>query len=216
MLLKNDELNLITTYFEEMDIPQKEKKNRIALCEDLVFVFYYVFALIRADLRLAKPKSVEEYQNIAKDRFNGVVEFSEYEDITNYPDRKAEIEKTIDNLVKVTVDNSATEYFVSKERAIKVAQDMSNVVANNLEYEIKKEQGYKFKTWYSILDKKTRPSHWLAWGQTVPIDEPFIIGGCEMMCPCDSSAPAEEVANCRCVMRYSNSKRADKKPDEID
>ena len=60
------------------------------------------------------------------------------------------------------------------------------------------------KTWDASLNGKTRPSHAAVDGETVPADQPFIVGGYQMMQPGDSSmgAPAEEVINCRCSVRY--------------
>ena len=43
-----------------------------------------------------------------------------------------------------------------------------------------------------------RPSHLIADGQHVPVDEPFNIGGVLMMHPRDPAAPIEEVINCGC------------------
>ena len=56
-------------------------------------------------------------------------------------------------------------------------------------------------TWVSMRDERVRVSHWEADGQTVPINEPFIINGYKMMFPLDDSmgAPIDEIINCRCV-----------------
>jgi len=43
---------------------------------------------------------------------------------------------------------------------------------------------------------KPRPTHLAADGQHVPVDEPFDIGGVEMMFPRDPGAPLDEVINC--------------------
>jgi uncharacterized protein with gpF-like domain len=52
-----------------------------------------------------------------------------------------------------------------------------------------------------MRDERVRVSHWEADGQTVPINEPFIINGYKMMFPLDDSmgAPIDEIINCRCV-----------------
>lgn len=53
------------------------------------------------------------------------------------------------------------------------------------------------KTWMSTHDDRTRESHALMDGETVPLDEPFSNG---LMYPADPSGPPEEVYNCRCSM----------------
>jgi hypothetical protein len=55
------------------------------------------------------------------------------------------------------------------------------------------------KRWLATEDKRTRPDHVEADGQTVPFSQPFIVGGFQMQHPHDPDAPAKEVINCRCV-----------------
>jgi hypothetical protein len=53
----------------------------------------------------------------------------------------------------------------------------------------------------SPLIKEPRPTHLAADGQTVPIDEPFDVGGVQFMRPADDSLGAgpEDIINCHCV-----------------
>lgn len=60
------------------------------------------------------------------------------------------------------------------------------------------------KTWLSAHDARTRRDHADANGQTVPISQPFDVGGWSMQYPGDPSAPAEEVCNCRCTTTWSD------------
>lgn len=220
-LLGIDELNLIDTYFDEMELSEEDKKNRVDLCEDLFYIYYYVFALISTDFRLRKPIDIKEYTDKLAERFKDVLDATEYakvvidEEIANYIDEisKNLVESTLRNLpVEDEEDNlddivrPASPYWSSTERAIRVAEDMTNVIANYKELQDKIAEGYTHKTWVSILDTHTRESHWLAWGKTVPINKPFTIGSSLMMCPCDHTAPAREIVNCRCRLIYSNDK----------
>lgn len=76
-------------------------------------------------------------------------------------------------------------------------------------FEIGQEYGAAYKGWEDTADDRTRDSHIQAGkdyqeGGTpglIRIDEPFVVGGHEMMYPLDSSrgAPMEEIANCRCT-----------------
>jgi len=56
------------------------------------------------------------------------------------------------------------------------------------------------KTWFNVGDGRVRPTHVSANGQTVDLDEPFIVGGYRMRYPGDLSlgASGAEVWNCRC------------------
>ena len=66
-----------------------------------------------------------------------------------------------------------------------------------------KAMGIKLrKRWVATKDSRTRDVHGAADGQTVPTDEPFIVGGEKMMFPGDrTSASGWNIYNCRCGMR---------------
>lgn len=57
------------------------------------------------------------------------------------------------------------------------------------------------KRWIATKDNRTRHAHGMADGQTVGLNEPFIVDGYEMMYPGDKSAPGYLVYNCRCTTR---------------
>lgn len=58
-----------------------------------------------------------------------------------------------------------------------------------------------YKIWRATLDPKTRLTHQEADGQERELDEPFEVGGYQLMEPRDASlgAPAEETERCRCT-----------------
>jgi len=55
------------------------------------------------------------------------------------------------------------------------------------------------KMWLATDDSRTRPNHREAEGQRVPVGQPFIVGGFELMFPGDPTGPPQEVIQCRCV-----------------
>lgn len=54
------------------------------------------------------------------------------------------------------------------------------------------------KIWIATDDARTRPAHREADGQRVPLEDPFSVGGFDMMFPGDPTAPANLVIQCRC------------------
>ena len=56
------------------------------------------------------------------------------------------------------------------------------------------------KCWIATLDGKTRPEHWAASGQRVPLNGRFTVGDYELEFPGDPDGPPELVINCRCAM----------------
>lgn len=55
------------------------------------------------------------------------------------------------------------------------------------------------KTWLATSDERTRESHSDADGQSVDVNQPFDVGGEEIMYPGDPDGEAGEVVNCRCT-----------------
>jgi len=60
------------------------------------------------------------------------------------------------------------------------------------------------KTWRTIIDNVTRPSHVAADGQERYVDEPFLVGGQQLRVPGDTAlgATAENIIHCRCSAEY--------------
>jgi Phage Mu protein F like protein len=61
------------------------------------------------------------------------------------------------------------------------------------------DEGYPEKEWSAVGDERTRDAHDAADGQTVPIDQPFLVGGESLMFPGDPRGSPENVINCRCT-----------------
>lgn len=89
---------------------------------------------------------------------------------------------------------------LSKDRAMRIAMNETNVIHNYLHH-MKLRETQITHTWDATLDEFTRPHHFEADGLTVPIDEPFVIAGERMMFPGDDSlgATAKNLINCRCI-----------------
>lgn len=70
------------------------------------------------------------------------------------------------------------------------------------------------KTWICTIDGKTRPTHWAADGQRVPLKGKFTVGGEQLFVPGDMSASPGEWKNCRC--RVGILAVDEPLPDEVD
>ncbi len=91
-------------------------------------------------------------------------------------------------------------------KAIRIVRTESTRIYNEAQFDSishAEEQGMVMtKTWSSALDDRTRESHAMLDGVTIPVDEPFVIDGDEGMFPGDFSE-ARNVINCRCAVEYN-------------
>jgi len=58
------------------------------------------------------------------------------------------------------------------------------------------------KVWISSFSPESRDTHMAADGQTVDINEPFNVGGEDLMYPCDPAGSAGNTVNCLCDVYY--------------
>lgn len=68
--------------------------------------------------------------------------------------------------------------------------------------------GVTYKQWLTAGDDAVRETHAEADGQTVPIDQPFLVGGEELDYPGDPGGSDDEVCNCRCTIIYVDAAEA--------
>lgn len=103
-----------------------------------------------------------------------------------------DLQKDITNMNRASAIRTARTAITSAQNGGR--QDSMNAAA---------KMGIKLrKRWVSAKDGRVRDVHGKADGQTVNIDEPFIVGGEKMMFPGDgSSASGWNIYNCRCGMR---------------
>lgn len=78
-----------------------------------------------------------------------------------------------------------------------------NGLANGGSVMAAKIAGVEYKQWLTAEDDLVRPDHAAADGQTVPIDQPFDIGGEPLDFPGDPAGSDAEVCNCRCTVIYT-------------
>ena len=92
----------------------------------------------------------------------------------------------------------------SAKRALLIARTETTMAANIGAFGSAMDSGLNLeKYWIATNDNRTRDSHAEMLGtKPLPMDEPFDVGGTEMMYPGDPSAPPDEVCNCRCILGF--------------
>lgn len=151
-------------------------------------------------------------QRITQIRFQGFIQGRET-NVSKLETRLAKYKKELTTLQR-TKDNAIAEEInialdkKEESRAELIAETLVGVgeswsrqeeitlLALNLRIQIN-------KTWKGILDGRIRPTHFQANGQTVPLNQNFIVGGYLAQRPRDSKLPASESLRCRCYVEYS-------------
>lgn len=89
----------------------------------------------------------------------------------------------------------------NRKASMRYARTMTTAAENagrNESYKEAEDMGISMeKTWMATLDERTRDSHRMLDGETIPVDETFS-NGCDY--PGDPDGDPEEVYNCRCTM----------------
>jgi hypothetical protein len=100
-----------------------------------------------------------------------------------------------------TIKNLQNNYGFSKERAELIAVNEILSAGRAGQYYSEQQSGVvEAKVWHGIRDKRQRPAHGAAEGQTKLMDEPFEVGGQQLMYPGDRSlgATVGNTVRCRC------------------
>lgn len=88
-------------------------------------------------------------------------------------------------------------------RSMAIARTETTAAANFASFTAAETTGVRMtKEWFTMGDARVRDAHADAEGQTVPIDEPFVVDEEELMYPGDPAGSAENVIECRCSMLY--------------
>lgn len=189
----------IEEYYEPMHISPKRKENRIDTAEkyrDAVLA-YMRFIDEYAIYQDSIDVSAKEYlKNAILDVIGDLLIVTQV--LTDYAERISS------DIHGATMRHSKDPYFLSEDRATFIGEDESNSLWNWEELEEAKLYNRRNKTWNTVGDMAVRPTHVDVDGVTIPLDEPFIVGGYEMMVPRDPEVDApEETAGCRCWLTFS-------------
>lgn len=212
--LKFDKLHRLIPYkeyFGKMYITPDQMNTRMELAEQIEDVMLYVFAYwaIAASAEISQ----EEIRQDAKDKMLSVI--AKHTKVDEYLEKHIDklIDEVIDTTAKHTGDQlslpdngsgNSADYWLSRERAMLIAENEANSFENYVEYRDAVTSGRTKKKWITELDDKVRLTHELAEGQTVDIDGLFLIGDSLMRFPMDTMYDPDprEIINCRCACRY--------------
>lgn len=189
-------------YYGEMHLTEAQIRRRIALAEDIEFAVLFLFAMYQFAAYYNSPVD----KHTAEERFTEMLREALAEN--NIPADVAEsylLDIATEEL-RVTADRYLEdEYWTSDDRARYIAEEDSNTVWNNEEYNQAIESGMSKKQWRSMKDERVRTTHREVDDTEIPINEPFVVGNSLMMYPRDMSlgADSSEIVNCRCSVVYS-------------
>lgn len=201
---KFDKLNNLRSmpyadYFGEMDITEESKKERIALAESIEDVVLSVFDLIEVqkDIEYTNEQYIKsEFVKKMLIAITGLIVVDKY--VNDY------LAKIADLIVDATIKHIDDEYYLSKDRAVYIAENESNSLMNYEELQEAILLGFKEKKWVTMKDRWVRHSHIMVDDVQIPISKPFELSGGRMMFPKDYSLGASdsEIVNCRCSIKY--------------
>ena len=150
------------------------------------------------------------------DDFEAFDDFTDiFQDGESVSDRFARVNQSVrDRLDRINKPKTPSQEKVSKEVAKRVkrknkkrvktistteAQRGTQEGANQAGIEVQQKV---MKTWRTQGDRRVRPTHRRANGQTVNMDETFNVGRGKGRYPTDSMLPREESIGCRCYLRF--------------
>lgn len=190
----------IDTFFDEMYLSDSEIEERKDLAKNIYTILAAILAIIKANEVLKNSHDIAYYKDYVIDSMSSL-----YKGVFNSNKYQSQIESFANDFVDSTMRHIDTPYFTSDDRAIVNAEQQSNAIYNQEQYQQAVASGKTRKTWVTMHDQRVRKNHDAADGQEVDIDKPFEVGDSELMFPCDLSLGANlrEICNCRCVVVYS-------------
>lgn len=200
-----DQLNMPTDenfdyedYFGSMDLSDEEKEKRIALAKEFEVLFLYFF------LAFSEQQSIDFVQMIREKYMTIAMEFLSLKSVPSYIGGYAN--KMAEEIVRVTIEHNDEEFYTSTERGMLISANEANTLGNYGQQIQAIKDGKLYKTWVTEKDRKVRHTHRAVDEKKISIFEPFEVGNSLMMFPKDMEtygADMKEIANCRCVVKYS-------------
>ena len=204
MILPIDEIHRsipYEEYFGIMNITEKQKKDRIAFAErleDELFLIFMLFSTL-SDYSVADDNLI--VQQLEQAYLDVTMSFGVPTD--DYVMLLAS--KFALDFVEATRRHIEEEWYTSQDRVMYNAENEANTVLNYKDF-TDATKNHKTKTWITENDLRVRPTHVPLEGETIPINDLFVVGEALMRFPKDIEYAAdypEEIVNCRCSISYS-------------
>ena len=163
-------------------------------------------------------KAVEAAVSNISNRYQWILGNRIREEIPTLQDKieqyKTDNKADIQNLSEAELRDKLKEQYGehAQKRIQNIIKDSFHTNECNLSWIKAVNDGYNYKSWMNGRTKRTRSWHKAKFIESVPIDETFDIYGsypARMMYPGDLNGGAENVANCKCWLRYSNKAPSD-------
>lgn len=189
----------IEEYYDPMHISQKRKENRIRTAEK------YRDAVLAYMRFVDEYAAYQDYIDVSAKEYLHKGLLDVIGDLLVVNQVLADYAERISSDIHgATMRHLDDPYFMSEDRATFIGEDESNSLWNWEELEEAQLYGRTDKTWNTVGDSHVRDTHVDVDGITLPLEEPFVVGGVEMMTPRDPEVDApEETAGCRCWLTFS-------------
>lgn len=200
-MIKNPRSEPFEDYFEDMELSESEKRERIFLAEKMknkfLFILIWLFNMQHygrsIDWEYVRLKIETSYRDV----IDGVIDLDDYMNI--------HIKGFSYDIIDSTQRNESDPYFYSEDRANLISENESNNSFSHQEFLNAVNAGKTMKVWIDMRDKRERETHRRVGGKTIPIQQPFMVGNSLMMYARDSGsfgAEPKEIVNCRCTTKY--------------
>ena len=189
----------IKQYFSEMEISDEQKEERENFAKELFEIMALFFFFVHATEETEGIQDIEYYIQMLRRRYGNLIGSRLDDYLTDY------VNYISLEITNATFNNINDDYFLSKQRALDIAETEANTVLNYTDYEDAINNGFTKKTWKTERDNRVRKSHMAVDGQTIGIKDYFKVGGDEMLYPHDLSQnpKPQNIIGCRCVCIYS-------------
>lgn len=187
------------TYFGKMELSDAEREQRIRLAEQLENAFVGV---------LAYTFSMQQFDSVQWDdiriRFENAYLVTLAGSIILNSKIQDYVRDFAQNVATSTREHEADLYYYTTDRAMFMAENEANTSLNYRQYYDAIESGRTMKRWVDIRDRRERETHRMVGGESIPIEDLFLVGTSLMAFPKDSThgASGSEIVNCRCSIQY--------------